>query len=40
MLKKQDLQEESYRLKAIKNMKRRAAEMGFELVAKPPAPAV
>lgn len=38
--KKQELQEESYRLKAIKNMKRRAAEMGFELVAKPPAPAV
>ena len=32
--RKQDEQEERYRARAIKNIKRRAAEMGFELVAR------
>ena len=31
--------EERYRQKAIKAMKRRAAQLGFDLVAVPPAPA-
>jgi transposase len=38
--KTQEMQEERYRARAIKSIKRRAAEMGFELVPKPQAPAV
>ena len=38
--KKQDAQEQRYRLKAIKGIKRRAAELGFELVPTPSVTAV
>ncbi len=37
---KQDGHEERYRAKALKGIKRRAAELGFELVLKPASPAV